>query len=119
MASYARASYLRWLQGDAEAAKVLIRQALLAGRDVKDPEPTAWTFVEAGMLFWQEGDYEGADAVFEEALKWVPELSRCMGWAGQGGLESWAMQNVPSLTWKMPIVVIHCRKRLGCSAMRA
>ncbi len=82
MASYARASYLRWLQGDAEAAKVLIRQALLAGRDVKDPEPTAWTFVEAGMLFWQEGDYEGADAVFEEALKWVPDYPAA--WVGRG-----------------------------------
>lgn len=82
MASYARASYLRWLQGDAKAAKVLIRQALLAGRDVNDPEPTAWTFVEAGMLFWQEGDYEGADAVFEEALKWVPDYPAA--WVGRG-----------------------------------
>jgi len=82
MASYARASYLRWLQGDAEAAKILIRQALLAGRDVNDPEPTAWTFVEAGMLFWQEGDYEGADAVFEEALKWVPDYPAA--WVGRG-----------------------------------
>jgi tetratricopeptide (TPR) repeat protein len=82
MASYARASYLRWLQGDVKTAKILIRQALLAGRDVNDPEPAAWTFVEAGMIFWQEGDYEGADAVFEEALRWVPDYPAA--WVGRG-----------------------------------
>jgi tetratricopeptide (TPR) repeat protein len=25
------------------------------------------------MLYWNEGDYEGADAVFVEALKWLPD----------------------------------------------
>src|SRR6185295_15429947 len=73
MASYARASYLRWLKGDTKGAALLIRQALGSGKDVRDPEPTAWTFVQAATLFWNQGDYEGADAVYQEALKWVPD----------------------------------------------
>lgn len=72
MSSYSRASYLRWLQGDAKHAKDFIRSAL-AGRDARDPEPAAWTFVQAGTVFWNEGDYDGADAVFAEALRWLPE----------------------------------------------
>jgi tetratricopeptide (TPR) repeat protein len=72
MASYARAAYMRWLQGDTRQAKAFIRSAL-AGRDGRDPEPAAWTFVQAATLFWNEGDYDGADAVFAEALRWLPE----------------------------------------------
>lgn len=73
MASYSRASYFRWLQGDTPNAKLFIRHALKAGKDRRDPEPTAWTFVQAAVLFWHEGDYDGADAVFAEALKWLPD----------------------------------------------
>ena len=47
----------------------------LNGRDIKDKEPTAWTFVQAATMYWNEGDYEGADAVFAEALKWVPDYA--------------------------------------------
>jgi tetratricopeptide (TPR) repeat protein len=71
MASYSRASYMRWLQGDRAGAKLFIRYAL-NGRDARDPEPTAWTLAQAGTLYWNEGDYEGADAVFAEALNWLP-----------------------------------------------
>lgn len=73
MASYSRASYFRWLQGDTKNTKLFIRYALNAGKDARDPEPAAWTLVQAGTLFWNEGDYNGADAVFTEALKWVPD----------------------------------------------
>jgi tetratricopeptide (TPR) repeat protein len=72
MAAYARGSYLRWLRGDTQSAKLFIRDALL-GRDARDPEPAAWTFVEAATMFWHQGDYNGADAVYAEALKWVPD----------------------------------------------
>src|SRR6185295_4711873 len=71
MSSYSRASYLRWLQGDRTNAKRFIRYAL-NGRDARDPEPTAWTLAQAGTLYWNEGDYEGADLVFTEALNWLP-----------------------------------------------
>jgi tetratricopeptide (TPR) repeat protein len=72
MASYSRASYLRWLQGDRANAKLFIRYAL-DGRDGRDPEPAAWTMAQAGLLYWNEGDYDGADAVFAEALNWIPD----------------------------------------------
>jgi len=71
-AAYARASYLRWLTGDRDGAKRFVRSAL-EGRDRRDPEPAAWTFVEAAKIFWHEGDYAGADSVLAEALAWVPD----------------------------------------------
>jgi tetratricopeptide (TPR) repeat protein len=70
--AYVRASYFRWLTGDTAEAKRFIRSAL-SGRDRRDPEPAAWTFVEAAKIFWHEGDYDGADAVLAEALRWVPD----------------------------------------------
>ncbi len=74
MASYSRAAYFRWLAGDSVNAKLFMRYAL-NGRDIKDKEPTAWTFVQAATMYWNEGDYDGADAVFAEALKWVPDYA--------------------------------------------
>ncbi len=71
MAAHARGSYIRWLKGDTRNAKLLIRDALV-NRDARDPEPAAWTFVEAATIYWHEADYSGADAVYAEALKWVP-----------------------------------------------
>jgi tetratricopeptide (TPR) repeat protein len=70
--SYSRASYLRWLQGDIAAAKSIARAALRAG-DPRDPEPGAWVTVQAAMIFWHEGDHDGADRGFEEALKRVQD----------------------------------------------
>ncbi len=71
--SYSRASYFRWLQGDDAGAKANARLAIDAGSDVHDPEPRAWVTVQAAMLFWHEGDYEGADAGFDRALEGVRE----------------------------------------------
>ena len=72
MASYSRAAYFRWLEGDGANAKLFMRYAL-NGRDMHDPEPAAWTFVQAATIYWNEGDYEGADSVFAEALTWMPD----------------------------------------------
>src|SRR5207247_3541256 len=38
-----------------------------------DPAPTARPFVDAAKLFWHEADYDGADALLAEALRWVPD----------------------------------------------
>jgi tetratricopeptide (TPR) repeat protein len=72
MAANARASHLNWLRGDTRSAKLFIRDALM-DRNADDPEAAAWTFVEAGMIYWHEGDYAGADAIFSEALRWLPD----------------------------------------------
>jgi len=66
--SYSRASYFRWLQGDENAALKYARLAIDSGRDPNDPEPGAWELVQAAMIFWHRGDYEGADAGFVKAL---------------------------------------------------
>jgi tetratricopeptide (TPR) repeat protein len=71
--SYSRASYFRWLQGDDKAALEYARLAIDAGNDPRDPEPRAWELVQAAMIFWHRGDYEGADAGFEKALDAVSE----------------------------------------------
>jgi tetratricopeptide (TPR) repeat protein len=66
--SYSRASYLRWLHGDVEEATSIVRKAIDAG-DARDPEPLCWVTVQAAMIFWHQGDDEGADAGFDLALK--------------------------------------------------
>lgn len=67
--SYSRAAYLRWLTGDTKAAKDIAWQAIDSGRDPRDPEPIAWAIVQAAMMFWHEGDHEGANAGFDKALE--------------------------------------------------
>jgi tetratricopeptide (TPR) repeat protein len=72
--SYSRASHLQWMRGDTEHAKQTVKNALDAGRAAKrDPEPGAWVLVQAAMIFWHEGDYEGAGAGFDKALERIVE----------------------------------------------
>jgi tetratricopeptide (TPR) repeat protein len=85
MAANVRAAHLNWLHGDIRSAKLFIRDALM-DRNVDDPEPAAWTFVEAGMIYWQQGDYDGADAIFSEALKWVPDYPAALVGRGRVAL---------------------------------
>jgi tetratricopeptide (TPR) repeat protein len=67
--SYGRAAHLRWLMGDAAAAKQFYRSAIDAGNDPRDAEPLAWALVQTAMIFWHEGDTEGAEAGFRLALQ--------------------------------------------------
>jgi len=85
MAAFSRAAYLNWLKGDTRSAKLFIRDALL-DRNAADPEAAAWTFVEAGMMYWQQGDYQGADAIFSEALRWVPNYPSALVGRGRVAL---------------------------------
>lgn len=85
MAAFSRAAYLNWLKGDTRSAKLFIRDALM-DRNAADPEAAAWTFVEAGMMYWQQGDYDGADAIFSEALRWVPDYPSALVGRGRVAL---------------------------------
>jgi tetratricopeptide (TPR) repeat protein len=85
MAAFSRAAYLNWLKGDTRSAKLFIRDALM-DRNPADPEAAAWTFVEAGMMFWHQGDYQGADAIFSEALRWVPNYPAALVGRGRVAL---------------------------------
>ncbi len=71
--SYTRASYLAWLRGDEKTALENIHEAIDAGKDPNDPEPRCWVMVQAAMIFWHKGDYPGADAGFNAALKECPD----------------------------------------------
>ena len=62
---------------------MVVSCSFFAGKDARDPESEAWTFVQAGLLFWNEGDYDGADAVFAEALKWVPDYPPALSGRGK------------------------------------
>lgn len=84
--SYGRAAYLQWLRGETRAARESTRLAIDSGRDKRDAEPEAWTLVQAGMMFWQAGDYEGADAGFDKALEWVSEYPAALVGKGRVAL---------------------------------
>jgi len=74
--SYSRASHLQWLRGDVAGAKETVRVALDSGRAAKsDPEPGAWVLVQAAMIFWHEGDYEGAEAGCDKALERISDYA--------------------------------------------
>lgn len=94
--SYARASYIRWLQGDTAAAKSVVRLAIDA-RDPRDPEPGAWVLVQAAMIFWHEGDYSGADKGFDQALQTVSEYPPALVGKARVALAKGAWQRAAEL----------------------
>ena len=69
--SYGRAAHLRWVTGDVSGAKLLYARAIEAGRGGRDPEPLAWMMVQAALVFWAEGDLDGALAGVREARSLV------------------------------------------------
>jgi len=66
-ASYNRASYYRWVMGDAEGAIAIMQRAIEAGSSA--PENTAWCLVDLGNLYFKTGRMEQAAAAFSEALR--------------------------------------------------
>jgi len=68
--SYNRASYYRWVMGDAEGAIAIMRQAIEAGSPA--PENTAWCLVDLGNLYFKTGRLEQAAGTFSEALRTFP-----------------------------------------------
>jgi tetratricopeptide (TPR) repeat protein len=86
LASYARAAHLRWIHGDAGAAKALMRSAIDAAGG--DREALAWALVESATLFWHEGDYAGAAAGCERALEAMPDYPPALVCAGRAALSA-------------------------------
>ncbi len=107
MAASARASHLNWLKGDTRSAELFIRDALME-RNAADPEAAAWAFVEAGMIYWQKGDYSGSDALFSEALKWLPDYPAALAGRGRVALAkgdaAMAITNLTIAQRKHPLV---------------
>jgi tetratricopeptide (TPR) repeat protein len=84
--AYTRASYLKWLVGGNDEAKRIARLAIDAGIDPHDPEPGAWAIVQSAMIFWSEGDYGGADAGFDLALKRMSDFPPALAGKGRAAL---------------------------------
>ena len=79
-ASYNRASYYRWVMGDAEGAIDIMRRAIDSGSPA--PENTAWCLVDLGNLYFKTGRLDEAAATFAEALRTFPGYHPA--YAGQG-----------------------------------
>lgn len=70
--SYGRAAHMRFVAGDTAGALELYALAIASGRHLKDREPSAWMMVQAALVFLAKGDYAGAEAGFDGALREVP-----------------------------------------------
>lgn len=70
--SYNRAAHLRWLQGDFDSALAIMELALDSGSP-RDPEASAWCFVDLGAMFLHRGDAARALASTDRALALVPD----------------------------------------------
>jgi tetratricopeptide (TPR) repeat protein len=84
--SYGRAAYIRWLEGDIAKAKELERKAIDSGASSQDPEPRAWEIVQSAHIFWNEGDYEGAEAGYDLALSSLGEYAPALAGKGRAAL---------------------------------
>jgi tetratricopeptide (TPR) repeat protein len=70
LASYARISYARELLGHTKAAIAAMKLAISAA--VAETEPTAWTHVQLGKLYFNHGRYTAAARQYRVALAVFP-----------------------------------------------
>lgn len=81
--SYSRAAHLRWLVGDFDSALAIMELALDSGSP-RDPESSAWCFVDLGTMFLHRGDAERALASAERALALVPDYVPALALRARG-----------------------------------
>ncbi|MEM7678354.1 MAG: tetratricopeptide repeat protein, partial [Myxococcota bacterium] len=76
--AYNRAAYMTWLHGDASSAIRLLDVAIDTGSQ-RDPEASAWCFVDLGEIYRHQGDARRAIAAANRALAlqgdYVPALT--------------------------------------------
>jgi tetratricopeptide (TPR) repeat protein len=94
-AAYSRAAHLRWMHGDAAGAERAMRAAIDATAPGHGSEARGWTLTDAAMVFWHQGDYDGAEAGFDKALDTLPDYppalvgkARVLLARGEGGAAS-------------------------------
>ncbi|HVP48350.1 MAG TPA: tetratricopeptide repeat protein [Bryobacteraceae bacterium] len=64
--SYNRASYYRWVMGDAKGAIAIMQQAIASGSPAS--ENTAWCLVDLGNLYFKTGRLAEAEQAYRSAL---------------------------------------------------
>jgi tetratricopeptide (TPR) repeat protein len=79
LSSYSRVSYIRELKGDTQGAIDAMKSAVTAGSPIA--ENTAWCRVQLGNLFYNKGDAETAEKIFQFVVKDFPNYIH-----GYGGL---------------------------------
>jgi tetratricopeptide (TPR) repeat protein len=68
--SYARISYARELHGDLRGAVQAMQQAVTSAP--RGSEPTEWTRVQLGNLYFNSGDLDRAESTYQESLAAYP-----------------------------------------------
>jgi tetratricopeptide (TPR) repeat protein len=72
--AYSRAAHVRWLKGDTDGARVLMRMsAQSAGQG--DPESAAWAWSKLAIYELQAGQAERAQEVCDAALRMQPDYA--------------------------------------------
>ncbi|MEO8666230.1 MAG: tetratricopeptide repeat protein [Ignavibacteria bacterium] len=79
LSSYSRVSYVRELKGDMQGAIDAMKSAISAGSP--DAENTAWCRVQLGNLYYNSGNIEDAEMIFNGIRENFPEYIH-----GYGGL---------------------------------
>jgi len=90
IASYTRMAYYRELHGDVDGAIKAMQDAANIG--LPGEEPTLWSLVQLGNLYFNRGDLAGAETIYEVALSQSPDYLYALGaqakvWAAQGRYE--------------------------------
>jgi tetratricopeptide (TPR) repeat protein len=81
LSSYARVSYGRELRGDTQGAIGAMKLAVDAATGAK--EPTAWTHVQLGKLYFNHGRYRAAEREYRLALQVFPGYAYGLDALGQ------------------------------------
>src|SRR4051812_17026228 len=76
------AAALLWASGDADAALLLLDEALAIGREIGDLWNTGWVLLHQGTIAYRQGDHTSARPLLEDGLA----NCRAAGPAGQRGV---------------------------------
>ncbi|MDQ3021211.1 MAG: tetratricopeptide repeat protein [Bacteroidota bacterium] len=79
LSSFTRVSYMRELKGDTQGAIEAMKSAITAGSPIA--ENTAWCRVQLGNLFYNKGDVETSEKIFQFIIKDFPDYIH-----GYGGM---------------------------------
>ncbi len=79
LSSYSRVSYIRELKGDMQGAIDAMKSAVTAGSP--EAENTAWCRVQLGNLYYNNGEVENAEKIFQNVIKDFPNYIH-----GYGGM---------------------------------
>lgn len=82
--SYSRAARVRWLRGDLDGARELMRLATSSGSR-RDPEPLCWSYAQLATLELQAGNLDAARTAASTALEVLPDYAPA--WLALGRIE--------------------------------